>query len=56
MHVLLMKRSVDVIANCPIEFTLKNKKFGPYDKERTIDSQNMLQLFILFVRDLQILA
>ena len=26
---------IDVIANSPIEFTLKNKKFGPYDKEKT---------------------
>ncbi len=26
---------IDVIANCPIEFKLKNKKFGPYDKEKT---------------------
>jgi DNA primase small subunit len=29
------EEKIDVIANCPIEFTLKNKKFGPYDKEKT---------------------
>ncbi len=23
----------DIVANCPIEFTLKNKKFGPYNNE-----------------------
>lgn len=26
--------SVDIIANCPIEFKLKNKKFGPYINEK----------------------
>ena len=26
--------SVEVIANCPIEFKLKNKKFGPYNNEK----------------------
>jgi DNA primase small subunit len=25
---------IDVIANCPIQFTLKNKKFGPYRNEK----------------------
>ncbi len=25
---------VEVSANCPLEFTLKNKKFGPYKKEK----------------------
>ena len=24
----------DIVANCPIEFTLKNKKFGPYRNEK----------------------
>jgi DNA primase small subunit len=24
----------DVLANCPIQFTLKNRKFGPYSKEK----------------------
>ena len=24
----------DILANCPIEFTLKNKKFGPYNNEK----------------------
>jgi len=24
----------DIVANCPIEFTLKNKKFGPYNNEK----------------------
>ncbi|MDG7050269.1 MAG: DNA primase, partial [Nitrososphaerota archaeon] len=23
-----------VLADCPVEFRLKNKKFGPYKKER----------------------
>lgn len=32
---LIDDEKVDVLANCPIEFTLKNKKFGPYDKEKT---------------------
>ena len=27
--------SVEIIANCPIEFKLKNKKFGPYINEKT---------------------
>ena len=26
--------SVEIIANCPIEFVLKNKKFGPYINEK----------------------
>ncbi len=26
--------SVEVFANCPIEFRLKNKKFGPYTNEK----------------------
>ena len=26
---------VQVIANCPIQFSLKNKKFGPYNHETT---------------------
>ena len=26
--------SVEVFANCPIEFKLKNKKFGPYINEK----------------------
>ena len=26
--------SVEVLANCPIEFKLKNKKFGPYNNEK----------------------
>jgi len=26
--------TVEVIANCPIEFSLKNKKFGPYNNEK----------------------
>ncbi len=26
--------SVEIIANCPIEFKLKNKKFGPYNNEK----------------------
>ena len=25
---------IDVFANCPINFTLKNMKFGPYDNEK----------------------
>lgn len=25
---------IDVFANCPIQFKLKNKKFGPYEKEK----------------------
>jgi len=25
---------IDIVANCPIEFTLKNKKFGPYRNEK----------------------
>ena len=27
---------IEIFANCPIEFTLKNKKFGPYDNEKTL--------------------
>jgi len=27
-------KSVEVLANCPIEFKLKNKKFGPYKDEK----------------------
>jgi DNA primase small subunit len=30
----LNDNSVEVIANCPIEFKLKNKKFGPYINEK----------------------
>ena len=30
----LNDNSVEVIANCPIEFSLKNKKFGPYNNEK----------------------
>jgi DNA primase small subunit len=26
---------VEISANCPIEFILKNKKFGPYSKQKT---------------------
>lgn len=26
--------SIEIIANCPIQFSLKNKKFGPYDNEK----------------------
>jgi DNA primase small subunit len=26
--------NVTVLANCPVEFRLKNKKFGPYKKEQ----------------------
>jgi DNA primase small subunit len=26
--------SIEVIANCPIQFSLKNKKFGPYNNEK----------------------
>ena len=25
--------NIDVVANCPIQFSLKNKKFGPYEQE-----------------------
>jgi DNA primase small subunit len=28
------EEKTDVIANCPIQFTLKNKKFGPYRNEK----------------------
>lgn len=31
---LLDGDSVEVTANCPIQFKLKNKKFGPYDHEK----------------------
>ena len=27
--------TIEIIANCPIEFKLKNKKFGPYNNENT---------------------
>ena len=30
----LSDETVEVLANCPIEFSLKNKKFGPYDNEK----------------------
>lgn len=30
----LSDESVEIIANCPIEFSLKNKKFGPYINEK----------------------
>ncbi|MCG8620898.1 MAG: DNA primase, partial [Proteobacteria bacterium] len=30
----LSDESVEVVANCPIEFSLKNKKFGPYNNEK----------------------
>ena len=30
----LNDESVEVLANCPIEFKLKNKKFGPYHNEK----------------------
>ena len=30
----LSEDSVEIIANCPIEFQLKNKKFGPYSNEK----------------------
>ena len=26
--------SVEVLANCPVEFKLKNKKFGPYKNQK----------------------
>jgi len=26
--------SIEIIANCPIQFSLKNKKFGPYNNEK----------------------
>jgi len=29
----LNENTVEITANCPIEFKLKNKKFGPYDNE-----------------------
>jgi DNA primase small subunit len=29
----LNENSVEIIANCPIEFRLKNKKFGPFENE-----------------------
>lgn len=32
---ILNEESIEVKANCPIEFKLKNKKFGPYDNEIT---------------------
>jgi DNA primase small subunit len=30
---LINDKSVEVLAKCPIEFRLKNKKFGPYTNE-----------------------
>jgi len=27
---------VEILANCPIEFKLKNKKFGPYTNEKIL--------------------
>ena len=30
----LNDESIEVLANCPIEFKLKNKKFGPYNNEK----------------------
>ena len=30
----LDNEKTDVLANCPIQFTLKNKKFGPYINEK----------------------
>ncbi|NIM25449.1 MAG: DNA primase [Nitrososphaeria archaeon] len=30
---ILNDNSIEIKANCPIEFKLKNKKFGPYDNE-----------------------
>ncbi|WP_299291259.1 DNA primase small subunit domain-containing protein [Nitrosopumilus sp.] len=32
--VFLNEESVEVLANCPIEFRLKNKKFGPFNNEK----------------------
>lgn len=29
----LNENTIEIIGNCPIEFKLKNKKFGPYDNE-----------------------
>ncbi|MCA9827282.1 MAG: DNA primase [Nitrosopumilus sp.] len=26
--------TIEIVANCPIQFSLKNKKFGPYDNEK----------------------
>ncbi len=31
---LLGEEAIDVIANCPTSFRLKNKKYGPYENER----------------------
>jgi len=31
----LNENTVEITANCPIEFKLKNKKFGPYNNEHT---------------------
>ncbi|MDH3825337.1 MAG: DNA primase, partial [Nitrosopumilus sp.] len=31
----LTENTIEITANCPIEFKLKNKKFGPYDNENT---------------------
>lgn len=32
---LLDEQTTEVLANCPIQFKLKNKKFGPYENEKT---------------------
>ncbi|MDH3676737.1 MAG: DNA primase [Nitrosopumilus sp.] len=31
----LDENTVEIMANCPIEFKIKNKKFGPFDNENT---------------------
>ncbi len=31
---LLSDDKAEILANCPVEFRLKNKKFGPYDNEK----------------------
>jgi len=31
---LLGDENVEIVANCPISFKLKNKKYGPYEKEK----------------------
>ena len=30
---LLDSDTTEVVANCPIQFSLKNKKYGPYNQE-----------------------
>ena len=40
--------SVEILANCPIEFKLKNKKFGPYNNEKVT-----LTYFCCSLHDLQ---